>query len=139
MLKRGSGTRKLPVFSNMNSRTARVELLKHMHNNNNILNNNIHAINVFENNYTPNIVSATPSPAPADVHHAVRATSPALAASAVRHIPGATRQTYNVRNTAQPHHASVFGKPKKLELLKMRRSSRRRGSRSSRRRGSRRN
>jgi hypothetical protein len=131
MLKRGSGTRKLPVYSNMNSRAARVELLKQTRN------NNISAINVFENSYTPNIVSATPSPspspAPVEAQHAIRGTSPALAARSVRHISGAKRQTYNVRNTAQPHHTSVFGK-QKLELLKMSRRGSRRGSRSTRRR-----
>ena len=135
MLKRGLGTRRLPVFSNMNSRAARVELLKQTPRNNNKINNNLlNAINVFENNYMPNIVSASPSPAPVEAHHAIRGTSPALAARSVRHIAGAKRQTYNVRNTAQTQHASAFGK-QKLEPLKMSRSrSRRRGSRRSTRR-----
>jgi hypothetical protein len=119
MLKRGSGTRRLPVYSNMNSRAARVELLKQTPRNNN--NINMIGLNVSENNYSPNIVSASPSPAPVEAQHAIRGTSPALAARSVRHIAGAKRQTYNVRNTAQQHHASVFGK-QKLELLKMSRS-----------------
>ena len=134
MLKRGSGTRRLQVFSNLNSRAARAELLKQTPNNNNKINNNsVSAINVSENNYSPNVVSASPSPAGAEVQHAVRASSPALEGRSVRHLSGAKRQTYNVRNTAQPQHASVFGK-QVLQALKMRRSRNSRSSRSSRRR-----
>lgn len=132
MLKRGSGTRHLPVFSNINSRAARVELLKQTRNNNNTLNNNLAAVTVSENNYSPNVVRATPSPATAEALHAVRGASPALAARSVRHLPGAHRQTFNVRNTEQPHRASLIGK-QAIQTLKMtrrrRNSCRRRNTR----------
>jgi hypothetical protein len=131
MLKRGSGARHLPMFSNTNSRAARVGLLKQTHN------NNIMGINVFEN-AAPNAVRATPSPtSPADTLHAIRGASPALAARSVRYKPGANRKTFNVKNAEEPlHRASAFGK-QKLEPLKMTRrsrSSRRRNRRQTRRR-----
>ncbi len=125
MLKRGSGTRHLSMFSNKNSSAARVELLKKT----GVNNNNILGINVFENSASiPNIVSSTPSPVPSEVKHAVRGASPVLAARSVRHIPGAHKQTFNVRNTAQPHRASLIGK-QALQTLKMNRRQLRRNTR----------
>ncbi len=129
MLKRGSGTRRLPMFSNINSRAARVELLKqtrnNSNNNNNNSNNNLMEINEFENNGSvSNIVSATPSPAPTEALHAIRSASPVLAARSVRHMTLGARRTANVRNPMQ--HAVAFGK-QKLETLRV--SGRRRKTR----------
>lgn len=130
MLKRGSGVRHLPIFSNINSRAARVELLKKTRNtNNSIHNNNIMTIDVSENNYASNVVTATPSPVPVAHHSMVRAASPALAARSVRHIPGAVKHTINVQNTEKPLRPSLIGKQVMQTLKTSRRNRRRRQTR----------
>lgn len=108
-LKRGSGTRYLAIPSN---------------------NNNLLPINVISNG---NNMGATPMAAsPASLTPSpilTRAQSPVLAARSVRHVPAPAKHTFNVRNTEQPHHASVFGKQVLQTLKVSRRNSRRRSSR----------
>lgn len=114
MLKRGSGTRHLPVVRE---------------------NNNAIPINVFaggNNIVNSAVVSPAASPAPAAVM--TRSASPALAARSVRHVTLGEKHTANVRNTAQASHAAAFGK-QKLETLRVnrRRRNMRRNTRRNRR------
>ncbi len=115
MLKRGSGTRHLPIFRE----------------NNNAMPINLSA-SVFSSNIKPNSAVASPAASPAPAAVMTRSVSPALAARSVRHLTLGTKHTANVRNTAHAVHASAFGK-QKLETLRVNRRRAQRRSRRSRR------
>lgn len=113
MLKRGSGSRHLPIFRE---------------------NNNVMPLNVFTSgNNLANSAVASPAVSPVPAAVMTRSVSPALAARSVRHVTLGTKHTANVRNTAQAAHAAAFGK-QKLETLRVnRRRAQRRGAKRTRR------